>query len=91
MIPDSRYETRRRPRWWLIGLIVAAHVLAIMGLVRAFAPDFAGAVVERATDLVTVTLTAPPPPPPPESVPNPDPSPARDEGARRSRSRRGRG
>ena len=65
---------------WLIALIVALHMLAIVGLVRAFAPDFAGEVVDQATSLVTVTVRTPPPPAP-EPSPSPDPSPAPDEGA----------
>ena len=79
MSPGARYETRRRPRWWLIALIVVLHVLAIMGLIRAFAPDFSGAVIERAASVITVNVTAPPPPP--EPSPSPDPSPTSDAGA----------
>lgn len=76
------YFRRRRPRWGLIVLIVAFHVLAIMGLVRAFAPDFAGSVIETATSLVTVTMSSPPEPEPaPEPQPSPEASPEPDEGA----------
>lgn len=74
--------TRRRPRWGLVALLFGLHVLAIIGLARAFAPDFTASVIERAGSLVTVTVTTPPPPePPPEPEPSPDPEPRPDEGA----------
>jgi protein TonB len=60
------------------------HVLAFVGLVRAFAPDLSAAVAERATSLVSVTVSIPPPPEPepePEPIPSPDPSPLHTEGA----------
>jgi protein TonB len=69
---------RRKPRWGIIALIVAFHVLAVIGLARAFAPDFTASVVERATAIVTVTVTTPEEP---EAVPSPDPEPEPDEGA----------
>jgi len=81
------YATRRRPRYGLIALLVGLHGLVLLGLARAFAPDFTAAVIEEATSLVTVTVTSPPPPPEPQPSPepspqpNPQPSPARDEGA----------
>lgn len=72
---------RRRPRWGLIVLIVILHVLAILGLIRAFAPDFAGSVIEQASSLVSFNVEEPPPPPEPAPEPSPDPSPEPDEGA----------
>lgn len=80
------FHQRRRPRWGLVALVVAFHVLAIIGLVRAFAPNLAGSVIERAGSLVTVSVTTPPEPepppePPPELEPSPDPSLEPDPGA----------
>lgn len=51
-------------------------MLAILGLARAFAPDFTTAVIDRAASAITVTITSPP-----EVQPSPDPSPLPDEGA----------
>lgn len=45
----------------LVGLL---HVAVILGLVRAFAPDFTAKTVDRVLSTFTVTITAPPPPPP---------------------------
>lgn len=63
---------RRRPRWSVIALIVLAHVAALYGLGRAFAPDFTGSVERTVVSAFTVTVTAPPDPPPPENEPDPD-------------------
>ena len=70
------YAPSRRPRWGVVALIVLAHLLAGVGLVRAFAPDLPGQVYAAAESLVTVTITAPPEdpadPPPAEVEPEPD-------------------
>jgi protein TonB len=56
---------RRKLRWGPLLLVVLFHVLALMGLVSAFAPNFAAQVREAVdTSLVTVTITAPPEPTP---------------------------
>ena len=73
----SFLEARRRPRWWVIALIVLAHIVALYGLVRAFAPDTIAAVEEDVLATFDVTITAPPKPPPPPPAPQPKP----DEGA----------
>ena len=70
----------QRPRWGLLALVAGIHVLALLGLIHAFAPDLAASVVQRASALVTVDITTPPPPPP-RPTPSPDPSPKREEGA----------
>lgn len=67
----SFVETRRGPRYWLVALIVLAHLLALYGLVRIFAPDAVGAIERTVLSTITVTITAPPA--------TPDPAP--DEGA----------
>lgn len=64
--------TRRRPRWWLVALIVLAHGLALYGLVRVFAPDAVRSVERSVLSTFAVTVTAPPPP---------APEPRPDEGA----------
>ena len=47
-------------------LVAVLHVIVLLGLVRAFAPDFAAKAVEKVLSTFTVTITAPPPPPPAE-------------------------
>ena len=60
--PSSGYRPRRRPRWWLVALIVLGHLLALFGLSSLLAPKFTSQAIERATSFVTVTVTAPPEP-----------------------------
>ncbi|HEU4821489.1 MAG TPA: energy transducer TonB [Qipengyuania sp.] len=60
----SFLDSRRRPRWWLVALIVFAHLLAFYGLIRVFAPDAMRAVERSVLSTITVTITAPPQPPP---------------------------
>ncbi|MBV7259018.1 energy transducer TonB [Erythrobacter crassostreae] len=69
----TRYSgALRRPRWWVIALIVLLHLAALYGLGRALAPEFTGSVEETVVSAFTVTITAPPDPPPPENDPEPD-------------------
>lgn len=78
----SRYRSPlRRPRWWLIVLIVLFHVAALYGIARALAPDLTASVQETVVSAFTVTITAPPDPPPPENEPEPDEGAQGDPGA----------
>ncbi|WP_324262369.1 hypothetical protein U4960_04420 [Altererythrobacter sp. H2] len=61
-------STRRRPRPALIVVIVLAHLLAIYGLTRVFAPGVVASVEEAVVAAFTVTITAPP-----EQEPEPEP------------------
>lgn len=72
-------ETRRRPRWWVIALVVLAHLLALYGLVRAFAPDAVASVEREVLSTFNVTITAPPPPPA-AAEPRPDEGAAGEQG-----------
>ena len=63
-------ETRRRPRWWLIALVILAHLAAFYGLVRVFAPEAIASVEREVLATFNVTVTAPPPPPPTPSEPD---------------------
>lgn len=54
-----------RTRLGVILLVAALHLAAIVGLIRAFAPDITQQAVDRVLSTFTVTITAPPPPPPP--------------------------
>lgn len=72
---------RRRPRWTTLLLVVALHILAIVGLARAFAPDFTSAVVRDAVAVLTVNVTAlPDEPAAPVADPEPDEGAAGEEG-----------
>ena len=73
-ILSSGYRPRRRPRWWLIALIVLGHLLALFGLSSLLAPKFTSQAIERATSFVTVTVTASPEPDvEPTETPTPEP------------------
>lgn len=66
---STRFTERRgRPRWGTLGLIGLAHVLVLLGLVRAFAPDFTASVIDKAASMVTVTVYTPPPAEPDEGA-----------------------
>jgi len=72
-------DTQRRPRWWVIALVVLGHLLALYGLVRAFAPDAVASVEREVLSTFNVTITAPPPPPP-ATEPEPDEGAAGEQG-----------
>ncbi|HQN52998.1 MAG TPA: energy transducer TonB [Novosphingobium sp.] len=61
----------RRVRFGVAALVLLLHVLALVALVRAFAPDYAAKAVQAVVSTFTVTITAPPPPPLPETAPEP--------------------
>lgn len=74
MAPPARFtDARRRPRWWVIALVVLGHALALYGLARVFAPDAVQSVERGVLATFNVTITAPPP--------SPTPAPVPDEGA----------
>lgn len=61
----------RRVKLGVIVLVALLHLIAILALIRAFAPDFTAQAVETITKTFTVTVTAPPPPPEPQDEPKP--------------------
>lgn len=71
---------RRRPKPWLIGLIVLGHLAGFYLLARALVPEFTSAVERDVSSALTVVVTAPdeeePDPPPPDPEPQAEP----DEG-----------
>lgn len=77
---DSFVETRRRPRWWLIALVMLGHLAAFYGLIRVFAPGAVASIERSVLSTFNVTVTAPPPPPPPAAQPVPDEGAAGEEG-----------
>ena len=51
-------------------LVIAVHLVVVLGLIRAFAPDFTAQAVKTVLSTFTVTITAPPPAPPPARAPD---------------------
>ncbi len=66
-----------RTRLGVLLLVALLHLVAILGLIRAFAPDFTQKAVDRVLSTFTVAITASPPPPPP---PAPEPQAAGAQG-----------
>lgn len=65
----------RRTRLGIAVLVVALHLLAVLALIRAFAPRFSAEAVERVTAVFTLEVT-PPDPPKPSPAPEKRPDPA---------------
>jgi periplasmic protein TonB len=78
---SSFVEARRRPRWAVILLVAIGHLLALYGLVRAFAPDALAPIEREVLSTFNVTIAAPPPPPP-VAQPEPDEGAAGEQGER---------
>ncbi|KRA80667.1 hypothetical protein ASD76_16120 [Altererythrobacter sp. Root672] len=57
-------------------MVAVLHLLALAGLVRVFAPQFASAAIEKAGSLITVQIVAPA-----EPTPSPEPAERADAGA----------
>lgn len=73
MIEQAGFTNRRRrPKLGTVVLIVLAHVAALYGLARAFAPEATTAVEQSVVAAFTVTVTSPDEPPPEENIPEPD-------------------
>lgn len=72
--PDDGRADLSAPRRTKIGVILfvaAFHVLALLGLIRAFSPGTITKAAETVLSTFSVTITAPPPsPPPPERAPD---------------------
>ncbi len=71
---DSSKADLRAPRRTRAGAFVAVallHVVAILLLVRAFAPGFTAAVTNSVLSTFSVTVDTPPPSPPPSKAPEP--------------------
>src|SRR6478609_8223858 len=74
MVMDSRYASRRRPRWGTLLVVALLHLAVLAGLVRAFAPGFPSQLASRAVSLASVTITVP-------AEPRPQPDAERNAGA----------
>lgn len=60
-----------RTKLGTVVLVALLHVVAIVAIVRAFAPDFTNQVAETVLRTITVTVTTPPPSPEPTAEPKP--------------------
>lgn len=59
-----------RTKRLVAALVVGLHVVAVLGLIQAFAPDFTAKMADQVLSTFTVTVTTPPPspkPPPPKA------------------------
>lgn len=80
----------RAPRSTRIGVILAValmHVAAVLGLIRAFAPDVTERAVESVVAVFTVTVSTPEPPPPPPPQASGEPEGAAGAAGKRARPR----
>lgn len=68
MIQMTRWQSRNgprnghRPHWLVGGVVLLLHVVVILGLIRAFTPDFAAQAVRAVTQVFDVPLPSPPAP-----------------------------
>ena len=70
---EADISTSHRTKTGVFVAVALLHVLAVLALIRAFAPDFTNQVIERTVSAFTVTVTTPPP-----SAPKPPPQQAQD-------------
>lgn len=77
------FSTPRPVKIAIMIVILLLHVVVILGLIRAFAPDLTATVVRSVTSAFTVTVTSPTPtpPPPPPPPPSKQERPREQEGA----------
>jgi periplasmic protein TonB len=68
---DFSAESAPRTKLGATVLVVVLHVVAILAIIRAFAPDFTNQVAETVLRTITVTVTTPPPSPEPTKEPEP--------------------
>lgn len=70
---DTALDLTAPPRTRLGVVVVVAllHVVVLLGLVRAFAPDFTAQISKTVLSTFSVTVTTPPPAPEPSKQPEP--------------------
>ena len=67
---EANLSAPRRTKVGVFALVAVLHVLAVLALIRAFAPDFSTKAVETVVSAFTVTVTTPPPAPEPSKEPD---------------------
>lgn len=72
---DADLSAPRETKWLTVAFVIVFHVAVILGLVRAFAPEFTAKVADQVLATFNVTVVTPPtpkpPPPPPSKAPKP--------------------
>lgn len=68
-----------RTRRLIAALVIGIHVVAVLGLIQAFAPGFTAKMADSVLSTFTVTVTTPPPSPKPEPPSAPEKSAAAAE------------
>ena len=66
---DFTAEASPRTKMGVIVVVALLHLLAIAGIIRAFAPEFTSKVAEVVLSTFTVTVITPPPAPEPSKAP----------------------
>jgi periplasmic protein TonB len=66
---EADLSAPRHTKFGVFVLVAVLHVLAILALIRAFAPDFSAKAVETVVSAFSVTVTTPPPAPEPSTEP----------------------
>jgi protein TonB len=66
---DFTAEASPRTKLGVIVVVIVLHVLAIAGIIRAFAPGFTSRVADVVLSTFTVTVVTPPPAPEPSKAP----------------------
>ena len=66
---DADLSAPRSTKGLVVAVVVLFHVVGILALIRAFAPDFTAKVTETVLSTFSVTVVTPPPPPPPAKEP----------------------
>jgi protein TonB len=65
---DAILEAPPRTKAGVAVFVLLFHAIAILALIRAFAPDFSARAVEKVVSTFTVTVTTPPPPEPARDI-----------------------
>jgi periplasmic protein TonB len=66
---EADLSAPRHTKIGVFALVALLHVLAVLALIRAFAPDFSAKAVETVVSAFSVTVTTPPPSPEPSREP----------------------
>lgn len=65
---DAIIEAPPRTKAGVAVFVLLFHAIAILALIRAFAPDFTAQAMDRVVSTFTVTVTTPPPPDPAREI-----------------------
>lgn len=84
----AEISSSRRTRLGVVFLVAGLHVVAVLALIRAFAPDLTAQVTRQVVEAFTVTVTTPTPTPTPPPQPRaPEPEGAAAEAGKKAKPR----